>query len=431
MKNLRVKKARPTPINLDAPITIPPDNLVNTNTMYDRIGDTLHAMTNTTVEGESKALTRQLQAHNTKRWLPDTEIDMRLSNAVPMSDASLKAYKELIRRRNSVQTRIAILRTPAKTLAEVTGSRLRIGYRLAKYMSHVRGKSSLGMPFIFSMATPNAQVNLAEIPIPYDPSVGWFRSLSAVRNLLAQADSQGYEYSYFIDGNYYKAHGMSILPPPLHDGYYPQKTLPAWEYRQKHYTPLDYRPEMDAPLAIYLNICELLVRHLNIGDDDPEEAAAVTAMLNPKTARLAWPCKDEIETFEEYILIPYIGEKMAELSQNTVIETLKEELHVTHSEALDMVEVYKTYAQHASVFDPLRERSVLLNRLDKLGETCAESGMVTTQLNTYKTILQTLHLTKQPEDSNVDQRASLEAALTEECEANILLGQTQQEQEAI
>jgi hypothetical protein len=218
---------------------------------------------------------------------------------------------------------------------------------------------------------------------------------------------------------------MSILPPPLHDQYFPANR-PAWEYRRMDYTPPDYSPLSDGPLNIYLNICEFIVRHLGIdATGTVEDQSAAAALLNPAICRLAWPCRDDLETYEEYVLMPYLNAKITKESPLKALETVKKELNLTHAEAFDLVETAKTYAQQAYTFDPARERSVMLNKLHGLAEDCSEAGMVTTQLNSFKTIAQILRLTQAEEDTNMDKREVLSSALEaefEESTAKILPG---------
>ncbi|MCK5602639.1 hypothetical protein KAR91_12235 [Candidatus Pacearchaeota archaeon] len=391
--------------------------ILDIDDMYDIMGKTLAALSTVTVDGESDVAS-DMQAHNHKDLLPDTEIEMLHTNAVPMSTVDVKAFLEAEKRRNTIAYRKKQFSIPIMTLADTTGPRIRVAYRLIRYMAHVRGLCSMGKPLIHALGSDNAQVNLFELPVEYDPASGWYNGMAAVRNLLAQANESNYEYSYLIGGDYYIAKGMSILPPPIHDGYFPQNDeTPLWEYRRNGYTPPHYRADTDAPLAIYLNMMELLVRHLGIGEDDIGEQAAVQALLNPKIARLAWPCRDDIETFEESVLLPYIGRVYLKRAQDSTIDCLKQGdkdergLGLTHAEAFDLVETYKTYAQQINVFDPERERSIVLSRLEDLAEDCDKSGMVTTKLNTIKTILQTLGLTKHDEDTNIDKRAALSNAL--------------------
>ena len=393
------------------------ETLLDISHMYASIGKTLTALEHTTIDGESTIeIDAELQAQSNKRLLPDTELDMLRNNALPMSEEDIAELAEISKRQNSLQYRMQQLGSSAKTLAEIRGATIRVAYRLVRYMTHVRGLkgNAIGIPLVMSMSASNSQLDLYTMPIPYDPVVGWTRGLTAVRNLLAQSDNQGYQYSYMIAGGYYKTQGMSILPPPLHDGYYPQDAEPLWDYRRRAYQPEDYQADRDGPLAIYLNIMELLVRHLGIGDDDIEEQAAVTALLNPKIARLTWPCRDDIETFEESVLLPYIGRVMVAKSQDNAIDELKKAMGLTHTEALDLVETYKTYSQNVNVFDPERQRSVMISRLEHLAQECGDAGMVTTQLNTHKVIMQTLGLTRHDEDSNVDRRQALGSALEAE-----------------
>ncbi len=397
------------------------DTLASMDRMYSLIGRTIQALSTTTIDGKCD-LDEDIQAHSTKGLLPDTELEMLRSEAVPMSEADVLAYNTMKTRHNSVQYRQQQSRIPSMTLAEITGARVRVAYRLARYMAHVRGVGKMGQPLVFVLGSANSQINLYEQPIEYDPTAGLYRGMAAVRNLLSLANEGPYKYSFLIGDGIYRAKGMSILPPPIHDGYFPD-TAPAWETRRTGYTPPGYRADTDVPLAIYLNICELLVRHLGIGEDDIQEQAAVQALLNPKIARLSWPCRDDLETFEEGVLLPYVGRIYAKKAQDSTIDFLmrgetdhkgvvvKQGLGLSHAEAFDVLETYKTYAQEVNVFDPEKERSPIISKLQRLAEECNEAGAVTTELNIYKTYSQILGLTKHDEDTNIDKRAALGSVL--------------------
>jgi hypothetical protein len=385
---------------------------ISSEQMYEEIAATMDALSSTKVDGYTKQpLPVSLQAYNTKKYLPDTEIEMLHSSALPMSDVDIKEFQEIQKRTNSLQFRVKQLQSPARTLAEITGSRVRIAYRLTKYMTHIRGIGGIGQPVIFSTASANAQINLLELPMPFNPAVGWYRGLTAVRNLLAEETENRRQYTFLINGEVYKTTGLSILPPPLHDEYFPQDNTPPYEYRRSNYSPPSYNPLSDGPLNTYLNICEFLVRHLSIGEEDVDEQAAVIALLNPKIARLAWPCRDDIENFEEYVLLPYVNKIVVECSRIKAIDRVKKELKLTQAEAFDFVETAVTYSEQAFTYDANRERSTMLNKLHHLAEDCDEAAMKTTQLNSYKTILQVLGLTKHEEDSNLDRREVLSSAL--------------------
>ncbi len=411
---------------------ISPETLLSVDAMYNLMEQQLTALNNTTVGDYSPDLSAEMQAHSNAKFVPATEIEMVEMNAVPMSDADIEGFRQQRDREQSHQYRRKQLQVPTMTLTEITGARVRVAYRLVKYMATIRGIGGIGIPLIISMASFHGQINLFEMPMRYDPSAGWFRGLAAVRNLLAQADEMGYTYSYIIGNGVCREQGMSILPPPIHDGYYPvDPNKPPWQYRQERYTPPAYTAMTDTPLAIYLNICELLVRHLGIsirgvdmGDGinkrkidtyrDVYEQAAVCAMLDPMKARTAWPSRDDIETFEESILLPFVGRIMARKSQDTSIAYLKAEMGLTYNEAFDLVECYKTYAKYANVLNPENERAIEMSRLDRLADVCSEAGMVTTELNTRKARLQVLGLTRHEEDGNVDKRANLESRLEED-----------------
>ena len=393
---------------------------ISSDEMYDKIGKTIDALENTYIDGFSaNSLTTELQAHNTKKYYPDTEIDMLHTQAIPMSESDLREFQEMQKRKNSLQFRIRQIQNSSKTLTEITGSRVKIAYRLARYMTHVRGIGGVGQPLSFSMASSNSQVNLLELPTPFNPVVGWYRGLTSVRNLLAEETENKRIYTYLINGEVYKTTGLSILPPPLHDEYFPSDH-PAWHYRRQEYTPDWYNPDFDGPLNTYLNICEFLVRHLCMGEDDTNEQAAIIALLNPKIARLAWPCRDDIETFEEYVLLPFVNKIVVDTSRIKAIEEVKKQLKVTQAEAFDFVETAITYSEQAFTFDAQRERSTMLNKLHQLADDCDEAGMVTTQLNSFKTILQILGLTRHDEDTDVDKREILSSMLEENVKQELI-----------
>lgn len=419
--------------NIVTSVPILAEQNLDSESLYRVIAETLDALSTTYIDGHSHTpLPKRLQAHSTKQFIPDTEIDMLQQNAVPASDDEIKALRDIISRRHSMQYRLEELKMPTKTLAEITGSRIRLAYRLVRYMSHIRGIGGVGQPLLFSTASSNSQVNLLEIPLPYNPSVGWYRGLASVRNLLAEVSEADYHYTYILAvtdpatgetrNQIYSTKGMSILPPPLHDKYFPNNGQKNWQYRRKQHTPEWYSPLSDGPLNTYLNMVEFLVRHLGIDQSSNlEDQAAATALLNPAIARLAWPCRDDIETYEEYVLLPYLNRIAVEKSPIEAIEEVKKALNLTHAEAFDFMETAKTYGEQAFTYDASRERALMINKLHGLASDCSDAGMVTTQLNSFKTIAQILGLTKHEEEVNIDRRETLAGVLEAEVlEAGVL-----------
>ena len=99
------------------------ETLLDITEMYQSIGKTLLAIENTTVDGESTVgLDAELQAYANKRLLPDTEIQMLHNNAVPMSEADVKEFREINDRRESLQYRKQQLGITAKKLPEIRGA---------------------------------------------------------------------------------------------------------------------------------------------------------------------------------------------------------------------------------------------------------------------------------------------------------------------
>jgi len=411
--------------------------------VYDNIAETLDALENVCIDGESiNPIPTSLLANSFKKLIPDTEIGMKLSQALPMSDADIKAVQIKMEVENSLESRKAKISATSKTLKDLTGARIRVAYRLCRYMSQLLGMWKQGEPSIFSMAGNIPGLNMYEMPIPFDPYAGLIRGMTTPRLQLEDITNSQFEYTYIAgtgnDEQLFRGKGMSVLPPPLHDGYYPD---PPFIYRKQMYTPPDYDPKQDVPLAFYLNIMEFLVNHLEIGsstgggaftgigttmDKKPrtqniDDRSAVLALLNPNIARLAWPCRDDLETFEEYVLIPHVEELLVDQAPMDVCSILKEEMGLTHPEAEDYMEVAKTYAREAHNFDPDRERSILVNKVHKLAARCGDAGMVSTELKSLMSVSQLLHLTKHVEDTNIDKRAGLKSALEERMNAGKVL----------
>ena len=424
------------------------DAICAADTMYDKIGKTMRAIECVTIDGESPIpVCANLIAHSTKSLIPATESEMLLSQAVPLSEADLKMIAKKKAFTQSLQYRQKLMKMTSLTLQETTGARVRVAYRLCRYLAHIYGYGGMGEPLCMSLGSSNAEVNLYDIPSRFDKTVGWYRGLDAVRQMLHNISESQYTYTYDLQGQLYTTKGMSILPPPLPDQYFSSQN-PHLD-RKRGIAPTNYDPKADVPLAFYLNVMELLVRHLGIGGGDhniaggftgvgegasnaqnpakgvnsinSDDNGAVIALLNPNIARLAWPCRDDIETFEEYILLPYIVEILTDHSDIATENRLKGEMGLTRSEASDYVMMAKVFAQQAHTYDPEMERSVEVGRVQRLADECKDAGMVSTQLNCRKTLLQIFGLTKHDDDTNVDKREGLRNSLEERITAEKLI----------
>jgi len=428
--------------------TLPSEGALRSETVYDNIHDTLHAMETVSIDGTSPdIIPTALLAQSFKQLIPETETGMKLSQALPMSDADISAIKIKKDIENSLDSIRQKISCTAQSLKDISGPRIRVAYRLCRYMSRLLGHGKVGVPSIFSMAGKIPDLNTYEFPMEYDPMKGLRRGMTTPRLLIEDMSNSQYEYTFMFDDTLFRGKGMSILPPPLHDGYYPD---PPFLYRKELYTPPTYDPKADVPLAYYLNIMEYLVNYLEIGnskgggaftgvnqdsnDKKPrsqniEDRSATLALLNPQIARLAWPCRDDLETFEEFVLIPHIEEILVKHSLIQATNIIKDEMGLTHPEAFDYIEVAKTYARDAHNFDADRERSILISKLDSLSDRCGAAGMVSTELKSIMSKAQILGLTKHVEDTNIDKRSGLKSALEEKLNAGKILPPGEDEEE--
>lgn len=427
------------------------DPIHGSEKMYQNIEESLTAMHTVTIDGyTAKPLPVSLVANSFKKYLPDSETSMLLSRALPLSQADLEAIRMKDKYTKSMQYRLEQCRLTSLTLDETTGPRLRVAYRLCRLLSLMQGLGSSGVPLSLMLGTACPEINLFDIPRRFDPFKGYGRGMAAPRKLLQEITESQYRYTFMIDGSLYMSQGMSILPPPLPDQYL--SGTPHIDRREGAY-PANYDPRSDVPLSFYLNIMEFLANHLEIGGGDlgigggfkgiqkgidtgtesmknvtsinTDDKGALLALLNPNIARLSWPCRDDIETFEETVLLPYIEDIMVENPQIDAENLLKEEMGLTRTEAVDYIEMAKTYAQNVHTYDPDRERSPMISRINRLAQKCDDAGMVTTQLNSFKQVCQILGLTKHDDDITVDKRAGLRNELEAKFKEEKILAQAE------
>ena len=348
-----------------------------------------------------------------------TEKEMFEAGAIPMTQEQQKALLTLERYRKSLAFYRSQVAAPALTLAETTGSRVRCAYRLIRQLALIYGDCKPGKLLVETISTYQHQLSKWELPHPYVPGQGLFRGYHAVIELLQAFNER--MVTYTIHGNNCKpvyCWGLSYLPVPVPDQAFPdQSPLILAERRKNSDFPPKYSPFDDYGLVSQLFIYEQIANVLDIGKDDPQELAGLSALLNPNIARLAWPSRDELETFEETILFPWIYHQLTKYSYEHTCRQLQQEMRLTYIEAMDYLETAKHFVKYVARFNKDLERSIMLSKVDALTDKCIEDGLVTTALNAMKLKAMMTDLTRPGDDIHEDQQLALSTGLREKINA--------------
>lgn len=345
-----------------------------------------------------------------------TEEDMRRSNGVPLSKDDVIRLDKLAAYKNSMEYMRLVLQGPALTLEQTAGDRTRLAYRLIRMLAKIRGDVKAGDLLLVKLSSWAHVVTKWEMPLPFIPGRGTFRGVRHIVELLNDMNKPHVTYTYGQgegQGQVY-TWGVSYLPVPIPDQDYPdQAPQMLASYRMDRHVPENYDPCEDYGLVAQLFIYEQLAEHLGIGQDNPNEIAALTALLHPKIARLAWPTLDELESFEETVLLPWIKGRMAVYSYDRVIADMMELMHMTYIEAMDMLETGKSFVRYIARYSKEMERSIMFTKLDVLGDDCVADGMISTRLNTMKLRMMAIGLTTPGDDIHEDRQIALSSGLRE------------------
>lgn len=320
----------------------------------------------------------------------------------------------LDRYRASVEYLQQLLQGPTLTLQQIAGDRTRIAYRLIRLMAQIKGDVKPGELLLKQLSNYENLTTKWEFPLPYRPGRGTFRGVRHVIKILLELNNAHTTYTFEQGPSAPATYtwGTSYLPVPVPDDIFPdQDPKMIAQARRLEQIPADYDEYEDYGLIGQLYMYEQCASHLNIGKDDPMEMAALSALLNPKIARLAWPTVDEMEAFEETVLLPWVYHWMTRYSYEKMQSFLQEQLKVTYLEAMDLLETAKYFVSKVARFSKDIERGVMFSKVDRLMDDCQLSGMVSTELNAMKLKMQAVGLTTPGEDLYQDRQMALSSGL--------------------
>ena len=137
--------------------------------------------------------------------------------------------------------------------------------------------------------------------------------------------------------------------------------------------PETYDPRQDAPLVLFCEAMTMLSEQLDVPRGAPEEPWSgeygLAGLLNPYTARIAWPSRDELVMYEEELMLR-VYDKLCHVSVHATETWLQRFFGLSRLEALDLAKT--AVAVGAVLYSEGTEemRTLEIKRLDKLEDTC-------------------------------------------------------------
>lgn len=320
----------------------------------------------------------------------------------PATEAEI-AYLQLEGRgRNRSECLRRMLETGSLTLADTKGYRTRTAYRLIRQMARIRGLLE-GFDMLqtaLNLRPDETGMSLWHTPLPL-VETHFLTGNRGIRAVLSGVSETGDEYTYRTPGGFMRFRGATTLPPPVPDRFYSQRNPSViWKERLSRKVPSGYSPKEDMPLILYCEAMTMLSEQLGIRRGSPREPWAgeygLAGLLNPYTARIAWPTRDELVLYEEEFLLK-VFDKLCLVSVRATENWLQQFFGLSRLEALDIAKT--ALAIGAVLYSEGAEemRSLEIKRLDALEDKCDTASDPRAQIAAKRLRLQALGLTRNEE----------------------------------
>lgn len=307
-----------------------------------------------------------------------------------------------------------MLESGSLTLSDTKGYRTRVAYRLVRQMARVRGLLE-GFDMVQStmnLAPDATLVPLWNMPVPLVDS-GFLTGNRGVRSVLAKIDEEGMEYTFNTAVGYERFTGSTTLPPPVPDRFYSQHNPSAiWKERLSRKVPAGYAVKEDRPLILYCEAMTILAEQIGIPRGSAHEPWAgefgLAGLLNPHTARLSWPTRDELVMYEEDFLLK-VFDKACLVSIRATETWLQRFFGLSRLESIDITKT--AIAVGGMLYNEGTEelRALEIKRLDSLEDKCDLASDPRAQIAVKRLRLQALGLMRNEESDSI--RDMREAAI--------------------
>lgn len=339
--------------------------------------------------------------------LPTTPIQAIDTGLLPPADPAAIVRQRLDNKNaTSLHKARKLMDMDSLTLADTEGYRIRTAYRLVRQMARIRGLLH-GWDRLYSAMSSdpyNNGLNLWNVPIKIASS-GSLVGFRGVRGVLYEVERAKERYTINTVNGYHAYKGATTLPPPIPDQLYSQKSPEdIWRARLERVVPEGYSASKDLPLCLYCEAMELLTHQMSIRRGAPEEPWSgeygIAGLLNPTTARLAWPSADELTLYEEELLL-HVFDYLSESSEIQTQRYLEKYFGFTRFECVDIVKTATgvggiLYAEEAE-----EQRAVILKRLDSIADKSADACDIRAELAAVSKKSQILGLTSVVVDENM------------------------------
>ncbi len=292
------------------------------------------------------------------------------------------------------------------TLADTKGYRIRTAYRLIRQMSRVRGILE-GWSWIqgaLDHTVTSEGVSAWSVPLRLKHSA-YLTGFRGVRNVLNCMDGAKEIYTVNTPEGMRGYKGITTLPPPLPDSVYPVKSpTEIWAWRLSGQVPEDYRPENDKQLCLYCESMSLLAHQMSIAEGAPEEPWAgiygKAGLLNPGTARMAWPTRDELVLYEEELLL-HTFDMVSARSEVGTRQYLMQFFGFSRAESVDIIKT--SISAGGMLYNESAEdqRSTILKRISNIADKSADALDPRAELAAIKLQAQLLGLTTNDENDSL------------------------------
>ena len=331
---------------------------------------------------------------------PSTVKSLQATGILPLSKTT---YLERATQRKCKDI-LQKIKTSNKTLHETKGFRVRLAYRLIRYMARIRG----GLPGFSKLET--ALQNIWHVPQKFDMTTGYSIGTKGIRSLLHTWSTSDNTFTYH-DGNRIKTvKGITYLPPQIPDSFFiadgARNYEDIWRMRSNRIVPQSYDITKDEPLHLFCESMEMLADRLHAYEGTEVESEAgiegIAGLLTPQMARIAWPTVDELIMYEDE-LIMYIYDEVIQHSDS--INTEKEIMRRFGVERQEAMDLYKMSQEVGSLLyreDMEQARQTMINRLGRLADA-AESYDIRASLTALDRQSKLKGLTRTEETSEMDE----------------------------
>lgn len=314
--------------------------------------------------------------------LPESVVGIHQSGAIPMSAAAFRDFK----RRTSLRLLTSSVSLDTKSLEETKGYRIRTAYRLVSALARVTGVLA-NSQMLSSALSPRPEVQRHDpfrIPHPTPVSRG-IAGTTVVQSILHAINANPHAATFAIDGIETPSTGLTYLPPPIPDRYYIEAGITTFaeidRLRRTSTPPPGYNPEDDVGLCLWLDAMEYLSYFLGVNKGTEKEPQAglygTLGLFSAKTARLCWPCADDLLNYEVELLF-YVGDFVTRRVRASLDKTpeqlVQDEFGYTRSEAVLLCNTAGAFMSYVYSDDPETMRSKEIQRLETIADRCVDAG---------------------------------------------------------